>query len=66
MGTVGVVRFEMDTKVVDEKDRLDGVGDRGEDFVYCDEEKDATQREALQDPIGLVVGRGEVIGNFLE
>ena len=41
MGTLGIVRFEMDTKVVNEKDRLDRVGGRGEDFVYSDEEKGA-------------------------
>ena len=34
---VGVVRFEMDIKVVVEKDRLDRVGDRGEveNFYVC-------------------------------
>ena len=36
VGMVRVVKFEMNTKVVDEKDRLDRVGDRGEDFVYDD------------------------------
>ena len=28
-------------------DRLDRIGDRGDDFVYGDEEKGATQRRAL-------------------
>ena len=38
------VSFEINTKVVGEKDRLDRVEDRGEDFVYCDEEKGAAQQ----------------------
>ena len=55
MGTLGVVRFEIDTKIVDEKDRLDRVG--------SDEERGAAQRGVVKDLIGLVSGRGEVIGN---
>ena len=55
--TMRFVRFEMDTKFIDEKNRLDRVGECGEDFVYSDEEKGATQQRALRDPIGLVVGR---------
>ena len=61
MGTVGVVRFEMDTKVVDESDRLDRVRDRGDDFVYGDEETGATQRGVKRNSIGFVVVREEVI-----
>jgi len=41
MGTLGVVRFEMDSEVVGEKSRLEGLGDRGVDFVYGDVEKGA-------------------------
>ena len=63
VGTVGIVRFEFDSKVIDEKDRLDGVRNHDEDIVHCDEEKRAAQRGALRDPIGLVVGRRVVIGN---
>ena len=44
---VGVVRFEINTKVVDGKDRLDRVGDRGEDFVHGNEKKNAVQWGAL-------------------
>ena len=51
MNTVRVVRFEMNTKVVDEKDRLDRVGDCGEDFVYGDEEKGTAQRGVMRDPL---------------
>ena len=39
------------------------VGDCGADFVYVNEEKGAAQRGALRDPIGLVVGTGQVISN---
>ena len=60
---MGDVRSEMDTKFVDEKDCLDRVGDRSEDFVYGVEEKSAAQRGVLRDTIGLDVGRGEVTGN---
>jgi len=44
----------MDTKVVDEKDRSDRVGDRGEGFIYGDEEKGAAKGEALRDPLDWV------------
>ena len=47
---MGVVRFEMDAKVVDKKDRLDRVGDGGQDSVYGDEEKGAAQKGSLRDP----------------
>ena len=53
----------MDTEVIDRKDRLDRVGDRVENFAYGDDKNGATQRGALRYPIGLDVGRGEVIGN---
>ena len=60
---VGVVRFEMDTKVVDEDDRLDRVGVSGEDFFYGDGKKGAAQRGVLRDPTGLVEGKGEMSSN---
>ena len=63
VGTMGIGRFEMDAKVVDKKDKLDKVWDRGEEFVHVDEERSAAQRGGLRDLIELVVGRGEVIGN---
>ena len=40
----------MDTKVVDEKDMLNRVRDRDEDFVYGDEEKGTARRGALRHP----------------
>ena len=63
VGSVRVVGFEMDAEVVHENDKLDRVVDRGEYFVYGDEEEDVAQWGALKDPTGLVVGRSEVIGN---
>ena len=43
----GVLRFEMNTKIVDEQDKSDRVGNRGEEFVFGDEEKGAAQWGAL-------------------
>ena len=40
---VGNVGVEMDTKVIKEKDRLNRVGDCGEDVIYDDVEKGAAQ-----------------------
>jgi len=46
----------VDTKVVHEKDGFAGVGNGGGDFVNSDEEKCATKRGALWDPVGLNLG----------
>ena len=43
VGTVVVVRFELNTKAIDEKDWVDRVGDRDDDFFYGDGEKGVTQ-----------------------
>ena len=53
----------MDTKVVHKKDVFAGVGNAGKDFVNSDEEKCATKRGDLWDPVGLNLRGREVINN---
>jgi len=57
--------LEIDAKVVNEKDGFAGVGNAGEDLVNSDEEKYATKRGALWDPVGLNLGGRKVISNSI-